>query len=270
MHTHGIEILNRADDDDVVSSVAHHLQLEFFPSQDRLFDESFVHRREVEAAGQHFAQLFAVVRDASAGAAEREGRTNDDRKSDLPGKLDPVFRVVDQRRLGNIEADALHRIFEKQPVFRLLDRGNVRADQMHIVLFQHPAIRKFNGQVQRSLPANGRQHGKARAGRHLALNTDDLFEILQRERLDVSAVGRLRIGHDGRRIRVGQHHFKALSLERLAGLRARVVELRRLPDDDGPGAEDEDLFDVSTFWHLLSRESFFVPISQTSTHWRIN
>ena len=120
---------------------------------------------------------------------------------------------------------------------------------MHVVLLEHSAVGKFNGQVQSSLAANCGQHGKTRSGRHLALNPDDFFQILQRERFDVSTVGRLRIGHDGRRIRVGQHHFKALGLERLAGLRARVVELRRLPDDNGPGAEDENLFDVSAFGH---------------------
>ena len=52
------------------------------------------------------------------------------------------------------------------------------------------------------------------------------------QRLDVGAVGHLRIGHDGGRIGVGQHHLVAFRLERLAGLRAGVVELGRLADDD--------------------------------------
>ena len=84
------------------------------------------------------------------------------------------------------------------------------------------------------------------AGRQLALDADDFFQIFARERLDVSAVGELRIGHDGGRIGVGQHHFKALGLERLAGLRAGVVELRRLANDDGARADDQDFRDVSS------------------------
>ena len=86
---------------------------------------------------------------------------------------------------------------------------------------------------------------KSGARRHLPLDADDLFEIFQRERLDVGAVGRLRIGHDGGRVRVRQHHFVALGLERLAGLRAGVIKLRRLPDDDGAGAEDRGSFEMS-------------------------
>ena len=41
----------------------------------------------------------------------------------------------------------------------------------------------------------------------------------------------------------------ALFLERLAGLRSRVVELAGLPDDDGAGADDQHALDVGTLWH---------------------
>ncbi len=74
MHAHGIEVFDRADDDDVVGQIAHHLELVFFPAQHRFFDQHFVHRREIEPARQHFQQLFAVVGDAAAGAAQRERR----------------------------------------------------------------------------------------------------------------------------------------------------------------------------------------------------
>jgi hypothetical protein len=39
VHAHGIEVLDGADDDDVVVHVAHHLQLELLPPQHRLLDE---------------------------------------------------------------------------------------------------------------------------------------------------------------------------------------------------------------------------------------
>ena len=181
--------------------------------------------------------------------AQRERRPDDHRKTDLAGELDAVFRVVDQRRLGHVEPDPLHGVFEDEAVFRFLDRLDVRADQDHVVLFQHAAVREFDRQIQRGLPADGRQHGKTRSGRHFPLDADDLFQILERERLDISAVGRLRIGHDGGRVRVREDHFVALGLERLAGLRAGVIKLRRLPNDDGPGAEDQNFLNVSAFWH---------------------
>ena len=174
------------------SGVAHHLEFVFLPSEDGFFDQRFVHGREIEAAGQHFAEFFAVVGDAAAGAAESERGTNDDGEADLARELEPVFRVVDQRRLGDVEADLLHRVFEEEAVFGLLDGRDIRADQLHVVLFEDAAVGKFDGKIQCGLSADGGQHGESRAGRHLALDADDLFEIFQRERLDVGAVGRLR------------------------------------------------------------------------------
>ena len=39
MNAHGIEILNRADDNAVIPTIAHHLHLELFPAQNALFDQ---------------------------------------------------------------------------------------------------------------------------------------------------------------------------------------------------------------------------------------
>src|SRR5208282_1261085 len=184
-----------------------------------------------------------------AGAAERERRTNDDWETNLAGELDAIFQIVDERRFRNIEADALHGIFENQAVLGLLDSADLRANQSDVVLLEHAAVGKFDGEVEGGLSANGRQNGKARAGRHLALDANNLFQILACQRLNISSIGRLGIGHDGGRVRVREHDFKALRLERLASLRAGVVELSRLADDDGAGAKDQDFRDVSSFWH---------------------
>src|SRR5215470_6715182 len=49
--------------------------------------EQFMHRRKIQAARQDFQQLFAVVGNAAAAAAQRERRTDDERESDLAGKV---------------------------------------------------------------------------------------------------------------------------------------------------------------------------------------
>ena len=71
-------------------------------------------------------------------------------------------------------------------------------------------------------------------GQHFRLDTNNLFHVLVGQRLNVGAIGQLGIGHDGGWVRVHQHHLVALLLEGLAGLRAGVVKLRRLADDDRP------------------------------------
>ena len=49
MHAHRVEILDRADDHDVVRHVAHHFELEFLPALDRLLDQHLVVGRQLEA-----------------------------------------------------------------------------------------------------------------------------------------------------------------------------------------------------------------------------
>ncbi len=69
VRAHRIEVLDGADDDDVVGEIAHQLELVLFPAEHRFFEQHFVNRREIEAAGEQFQQLFAVVGNAAAGSA---------------------------------------------------------------------------------------------------------------------------------------------------------------------------------------------------------
>src|SRR5882724_3415797 len=113
MYAHGIEVLDRADDDHVVRLVADYLQLVLLPPEHALLDQHFVHRREVEAARQDLQHLFTVVSDAAARAAQRERRADDHREADLAGEVEAIFQIVRERGLGDVEADLLHRVLEK-------------------------------------------------------------------------------------------------------------------------------------------------------------
>src|SRR6185437_2594703 len=61
--------------------------------------------------------------------------------------------------------------------------------------------------------------------------------------------GEIGIGHDRRRIGIHQNDAVALVLQRLAGLRAGIIELTGLADDDRASANDQDRFDVCSFGH---------------------
>src|SRR5439155_21749090 len=79
VHAHRIEVFDRADDDAVVGLVAHHFHLVFLPAEQGFFDEDFRDGREVHAALGEFVELFAVVSDAAAGAAQGECGPDDER-----------------------------------------------------------------------------------------------------------------------------------------------------------------------------------------------
>ena len=83
VHAHRVDVLDGADDDAVVRLVADDLHLVLLPAEHALLDQHLVGGRSVEAALDDVEELLAVVGDAAAGAAEREGRADDGRQADL-------------------------------------------------------------------------------------------------------------------------------------------------------------------------------------------
>jgi hypothetical protein len=243
VHAHRIEVLDRADDDHVVRFVAHHLELELFPADHRLFDEHAVHGREIETAQDSAAQLLDVVGDAAARTAEGERRPDHQRVSDARRELLGILGAGRVGRPRNLDADAVHAVLEELPVFRGLDGLVIRADQLHAVTFERAVFVQRDGEIDPGLASHRRQD---RVG---LLALDDPLQELRRERLDVGPVRELRISHDRRRVRVDEDDPVSLVFQRLAGLRSGIVELDCLPDDDGPGTDDENGMEVGPFRH---------------------
>ena len=108
---------------------------------------------------------------------------------------------------------------------------------------EHARLGQLDRQVERGLAAEGREQ---RVG---PLALDDAGEALHVERLDVGGVGELGVGHDRRRVRVHQHDAVALVAQHPARLRARVVELAGLADDDRAAPDDQDRLEVGALGH---------------------
>ena len=82
-----------------------------------------------------------------------------------------------------------------------------------------------------------------RPGRQQAVGLfafEDALDRGDRDGLEVDDVGDAGVGHDRGRVRVEQDRPNALVAQRPAGLRAGVVELGGLADDDRAGADDQD------------------------------
>ena len=143
------------------------------------------------------------------------------------------------------ETDLGHRVAKQLAVLRLVDSVGGGADHLHAELVEHAHPAQRQRRVQRGLSAHGREK------RVRTFLLDDLGDDLRRDRLDVSRVSQIRIGHDRRRIGIDQNDPVAFFLERLAGLRAGIIELARLADDDRTRADDQDRGDVGPLGHCF-------------------
>ena len=81
-------------------------------------------------------------------------------------------------------------------------------------------------------------------------------------RLDVSGIGHGGVGHDRRGVRIDEDDAIALFTQRLARLRAGVIKLAGLADDNGTRAENQDGLDIGTLRHFFLLRYGSPPSSQ--------
>jgi hypothetical protein len=91
VHAHRIEILDRADDHDVIAAVAHHFQLELFPAGEVLFNEHLSDPRLAEPVANEVFEFFRRAREPAARAAQRERRPETGRQPDVFQNLQCFF-----------------------------------------------------------------------------------------------------------------------------------------------------------------------------------
>ncbi len=128
-------------------------------------------------------------------------------------------------------------------VFGLVD-GSALAPIISTPMSSRTPFSQVQRAVQRGLATHG---GQQRIGRSFSM----ILATVATDRLDIGGVGHGRVGHDGGRVGVHQNHPVTLFAQRLTGLGTGVVELAGLADNDRAGAEDQDAFNVCTFWHAV-------------------
>ncbi len=206
----------------------------------RLVEQHLPDRRGLQAVRDDALELLLAARDPAAAPAEREGGAHDARQAQLGERRARLLAGSSRSRSGASAAPrAAIALAEQVAVLGARDRVVVGADQLDAEALQGAVVVQRLGEVQRGLPA---ERAEQRVG---ALALDHLRHRAGQQRLDVRRVGELGVGHDRGGVGVDEHHLVALLAQHLAGLHAGVVELGGLPDHDRPGAEDQDLVDVS-------------------------
>jgi hypothetical protein len=112
VHAHGVDVLDRADDHDVVVAVAHDLELELAPAEDRLVEQHLADGRCGQAALDDALVVLLGSGDAAAAAAERERRTHDARQADLGEGGARLGQRGGYRAARHLQARVVHRLAE--------------------------------------------------------------------------------------------------------------------------------------------------------------
>ena len=227
VHAYRVEVFHIADGDAVVIAVTHDLVLDFLPAGHAALDEHLAYHGVVEALDDNLNEFFLILCNAAAGTAHGVGRTHDYRVADPIGKGHSRGNILHNGAFRDRLPQLLHGLFEKLAVLGLLNGLEGRTQKLHIVFLQHALFSQLHSQVQACLSPQGSQQ----AIRFLL--GDDFLQEVHRQRLNIDPVSNMGISHDGSRVGVYQHHFQPFFLQGAAGLRACIVKLCCLADDDG-------------------------------------
>ena len=244
VHSHRIEVLDRADDHAVVGAITHDLEFVFLPAGDALLDEDLADRTGVETGLGQTAELLGGGRDSRATTTEDVRGTDDqgqtDRRHDVHGLVDRVGDTASRNR----ETDFDHGLLEFLAILGGGDRFGVGADQFGgSGSPDESALVQCHGEIETGLPTERRED------RIRTFAFDDARHDLPREGLDVRAIREIGIGHDRRRIRIGEHDAVTLVLQHAARLGPRIIEFTGLTDHDRPRSDDEDGREIGTSGH---------------------
>ena len=159
VHAHRVDVLDAADDDDVVGLVAHHLQLELLPAEHRLLDQHLVRRASTTAPARPAPPAPRCCRRCRRRVPPSVNDGRRIKESRAPARsASTSSRPCATPDLGHVDADRLHAVLELLPVLGLLDRVELRADELRPVLREDALLRELHREVQRRLPAHRRQH----------------------------------------------------------------------------------------------------------------
>ena len=166
VHAHGIEVLDRADDDDVVVRGRASPRARILSSRAPTLRSAL--RAPARGRGRARA-LPSTLRGCKRCRRPMPPSVNDGRmmtgKPILPANSSPSFRLLTSADFGTSRPICCIASLKSRRSSAFLMAREVRADQLHVVFFQHAAVGKFDGQIQRGLSADRRQNGKIRAAR---------------------------------------------------------------------------------------------------------
>ena len=135
MHAERIDVLHRAHGDARVIGVAHDLVLDLLPADEALLDHDLADRARPQARPDPLAIGRLGLDDATAGAAEGEGRPDDGRQADrrecLVGRAvaHRLGRALDDRARGIRLPDPVEQVAERLAILGHPDRLERRAEE---------------------------------------------------------------------------------------------------------------------------------------------
>ena len=225
----------------MVVRVAHDLKLDFLVAFNAFLDENLVHRGETKGIDTDIHKLLLVICKTAARASERKRRTKNNRVADSICSCPGLVQTVGDFGRYDRFSDGLAHLLKQLPVFGAFNRAGTGTKELGSAFAENTFTLQLHCQIQTRLASNPGDYGVR------TFISQNLGNIVQRQGFHVYFVRNHCICHDRCGVGIDENDFITLLTQCEAGLRAGVIELSRLPDDDWTGTNDQYFLDISSF-----------------------
>src|SRR4051794_5395991 len=105
-------------------------------------------RARSQATRNDLVQLLRRASNAAAGAAQSEGRADDQRQRRRLREFTRLLDSMDDSTINDGLADLLQELLEKLPILSALNGPQRRSEHLHTIVFEHAQFGQLHGQIQ--------------------------------------------------------------------------------------------------------------------------
>ena len=236
MHAGLLDVFHDPADDDVLAVaviIDHGVNVDLDGVVEKAVEQYWRIVRDFDRLAHIALEIALLVHDLHRPPAQHIRWAHDQRITDLLCRNHCLaFRAsCSVRRLAELQI--VQEVLKTFAVFGHVDHVRRRADD------RDPVPLQIARELERRLPAELDDHAVR------LLDVDDLEHVLERQWLEVQAVGSIVVSRDGLRIAVDHDRFVAVFAQRERRVHAAVVEFDALSDAVRPAAKDDDFLAAS-------------------------
>ena len=197
MDTQRVEVFHACHCKAVVVCITDYLELNFFPTFQRLFYQNLF--RESEGAFSQFQELFLILTDTAAQTTQCVSRSNHNREANAFSSRNSIFHALYSLADRSLHLDLVQFLHEEVTVFRIHDSFYRSTQYAYTIFIQDTTCVQLSTAVQGSLTTESQQD----TIRLFLL--DDFFYEISSYRQEINLICDTFRSLDSRNVRVYQY-----------------------------------------------------------------
>ena len=151
VHTEWVNILDEADRNHVTLCITNNLELQLFPSKDRLLNQYLSYQTCLQTSCTDGLQLFYIVDKSATGAAHCIGRTQNNWVTKLICNCKCFFHRIGNLTACHLNSQFIHSFLKFNSILATFDCIYLNADDLYIIFVKYTCSSKLGTQIKTRL-----------------------------------------------------------------------------------------------------------------------